>query len=59
MTKSAAREAAAFGVRVNAVAPGPVQTRWLADYQDRVERYIQQTPLRQAATPDQVAEVVE
>jgi len=57
LTKSLAR-AFAPRVRVNAVAPGPVQTRWLADYQDRVERYIQQTPMRQAATPEQVAEVV-
>jgi 3-oxoacyl-[acyl-carrier protein] reductase len=58
LTKSLAR-AFAPRVRVNAVAPGPVQTRWLAAYQDRVERYVQQTPMRQAATPDQVAEVVE
>jgi 3-oxoacyl-[acyl-carrier protein] reductase len=57
LTKSLAR-AFAPRVRVNAVAPGPVQTRWLADYQDRVERYVQQTPMRQAATPEQVAEVV-
>ena len=57
LTKSLAR-AFAPQVRVNAVAPGPVQTRWLADYQDRVERYVRQTPMRQAATPEQVAEVV-
>jgi 3-oxoacyl-[acyl-carrier protein] reductase len=57
LTKSLAR-AFAPRVRVNAVAPGPVQTRWLADYQDRVERYVQQTPMGQAATPEQVAEVV-
>ena len=56
LTKSLAR-AFAPKVRVNAVAPGPVQTRWLADYQDRIERYVQQTPMRQAATPEQVAEV--
>jgi 3-oxoacyl-[acyl-carrier protein] reductase len=58
LTKSLAR-AFAPRVRVNAVAPGPVLTRWLADYQERVERYVQATPMRQAATPDQVAEVVE
>jgi 3-oxoacyl-[acyl-carrier protein] reductase len=57
LTKSLAR-AFAPRVRVNAVAPGPVQTRWLADHQDRVERYVKQTPMRQAAAPEQVAEVV-
>ena len=58
LTKSLAR-AFAPGVRVNAVAPGPVLTRWLADYQDMIDNYVQQTPMRQAATPEQVAEVVE
>lgn len=57
LTKSLAR-AFAPHVRVNAVAPGPVQTRWLADHQDMVERYLQQTPMRRAATPDEVAEAV-
>ena len=57
LTKSLAR-ALAPRVRVNAVAPGPVQTRWLADHQDRVARFVQNTPMRQAATPEQVAEVV-
>jgi 3-oxoacyl-[acyl-carrier protein] reductase len=58
LTKSLAR-AFAPEVRVNAVAPGPVRTRWLADYQDRIDRYVEATPMRQAATPDQVAEVIE
>lgn len=58
VTKSLAR---AFGpeVRVNAVAPGPVQTRWLADHQDMVERYITVAPMRRAADPDDIAEAVE
>jgi 3-oxoacyl-[acyl-carrier protein] reductase len=57
MTKSLAR---AFGpaVRVNAVAPGPVLTRWLADHMDHVEKSMQMTPMGRAATPEDIANVV-
>lgn len=57
LTKSLAR---AFGpeVRVNAVAPGPVLTRWLAGHQDRVDRFVQTTPLKRAATPEDIADAV-
>ena len=37
LTKSLAR-AFAPQVRVNAVAPGPIRTRWLADHEDMIER---------------------
>ncbi len=57
LTKSLAR-AFAPNVRVNAVAPGPVLTRWLADHMDRVEESLVFTPMRRAATPDDVADVV-
>ena len=57
MTKSMAR---AFGpqVRVNAVAPGPVLTRWLADHTEQVNRYVEATPMKRAATPDDIADAV-
>jgi 3-oxoacyl-[acyl-carrier protein] reductase len=56
LTKSLAR---AFGpeVRVNAVAPGPVQTRWLAGREDMVEAAMALTPLKRPATADDVADV--
>lgn len=57
MTKSLAR-AFAPKVRVNAVAPGPVLTRWLADHMDHVERSLQITPMRRAASPDDIADAV-
>ncbi len=57
MTKSLAR---AFGpeVRVNAVAPGPVLTRWLADHQTRVDESIKITPMGRASTPEDIADVI-
>ncbi|MBI1324997.1 SDR family oxidoreductase [bacterium] len=57
LTKSLAK-AFAPNVRVNAVAPGPVQTRWLADHQDMVESAMRLTPLGRPATPDDIAEAI-
>ena len=57
VTQSLAR---AFGpdVRVNAVAPGPILTRWLAGREAQVEKYLEQAPLKRAADPDDVADTV-
>ncbi len=57
LTKSLAK-AFAPEVRVNAVAPGPVQTRWLADHQDMIDQAMISTPLKRPATADDVAAVV-
>src|SRR3954449_10461386 len=57
LTKSLAK-AFAPEVRVNAVAPGPVQTRWLADHQDMVEQAMKATPLKRPATPEDIADAV-
>src|SRR4029077_1017867 len=57
MTKSLAK-AFAPEVRVNAVAPGPVQTRWLAGHEDMIDQAMKLTPLKRPATPDDIADVV-
>jgi 3-oxoacyl-[acyl-carrier protein] reductase len=57
MTQSLAR-AFAPEVRVNAVAPGPIQTRWLIGHEDHVEKAIAQTPMKRASTPDDIADAV-
>lgn len=57
LTQSLAR---AFGpeVRVNAVAPGPILTRWLAGREAQIEKYLELAPLKRAADPEDVADVV-
>jgi 3-oxoacyl-[acyl-carrier protein] reductase len=57
LTKSLAR-AFAPQVRVNAVAPGPVLTRWLNDHMDMVERSLLATPMRRAAMPEDIADAI-
>src|SRR5262249_19900059 len=57
LTKSLAR-AFAPKVRVNAVAPGPVLTRWLADHMDHVEKSMAVPPMRRAANPNDIADAV-
>ncbi len=56
LTKSMAK-AFAPDVRVNAVALGPVQTRWLADHKDMVEEAMKLTPLKRPATAEDFADV--
>ncbi len=57
LTKSLAK-ALAPQIRVNAVAPGIVTTRWVAGREEHVERYAKDTPLGRAATPEDVARVI-
>jgi NAD(P)-dependent dehydrogenase (short-subunit alcohol dehydrogenase family) len=58
MTKSAALEAAAFGVRVNAVAPGPTDTGMLTRFTGSAERKAAMrkgVPLGRLAEPVEIA----
>jgi NAD(P)-dependent dehydrogenase (short-subunit alcohol dehydrogenase family) len=61
LARSAAIEAAAFGVRVNAVAPGPVETAMLNRLTDNAERkaaFLAAVPLKRAGTPEEIADAI-
>ena len=61
LTKSAALEAAAFGVRVNAVAPGPVETAMLDRFTGNADRkagLVAGVPLKRAGRPEEIADAI-
>ncbi len=61
LTKSAALEAAAFGVRVNAVAPGPIETAMLDRFTGNADRkagLVAGVPLKRAGRPGEIADVI-
>jgi NAD(P)-dependent dehydrogenase (short-subunit alcohol dehydrogenase family) len=61
LTKSAALEAAAFGVRVNAVAPGPTETAMLdrlTGTPDKKAAFYAAVPLKRGARPEEIADAV-
>jgi NAD(P)-dependent dehydrogenase (short-subunit alcohol dehydrogenase family) len=61
LTKSAALEAAAFGVRVNAIAPGPVETGMLTRFAGSEERKTAMAsgiPLQRIGAPDEIADAI-
>ena len=61
LTKSAALEAAGFGVRVNAVAPGPIETAMLDRFTgsaDRKAGLVAGVPLKRAGRPEEIADAI-
>jgi NAD(P)-dependent dehydrogenase (short-subunit alcohol dehydrogenase family) len=61
LTKAAALEGAAFGVRVNAIAPGPVETEMLNRFTgsaDRKAAQIAGVPLKRGGKPDEIAQAI-
>jgi NAD(P)-dependent dehydrogenase (short-subunit alcohol dehydrogenase family) len=61
LTKTAALEAAPFGVRVNAIAPGPVDTEMLTRFTGSPERkaaFIAGIPFKRAGRPEEIADAI-
>jgi 3-oxoacyl-[acyl-carrier protein] reductase len=59
LTKSAARELAHWGILVNAVAPGLIDTDMSSVLAGEIrDGYVASIPLKRIGTPDEVAEVV-
>jgi len=61
LTKSAALEAAGAGVRVNAVAPGPIDTGMLTRFTGTDERkagLLSTVPLERLGKPEEIAETI-
>jgi NAD(P)-dependent dehydrogenase (short-subunit alcohol dehydrogenase family) len=61
LTKAGALEAAAFGIRVNAVAPGPVDTEMLNRFTgtaDRKAGLVAGVPFKRAGKPEEIADAI-
>jgi NAD(P)-dependent dehydrogenase (short-subunit alcohol dehydrogenase family) len=61
LTRSAAIEGAVAGVRVNAIAPGPVETAMLDRLTGTAERksaFLTNVPLKRAGTPEEIADAI-
>ena len=62
LTKAAALEAAPFGIRVNAVAPGPVDTGMLGRFTGsaaRMNALIAGVPMKRVGQPEEIASTIQ
>ncbi len=58
-TKALAKEVASFGISINAIAPGPVETDMLQGLpKDVVDKLLQGVPIKRMCTPYEVAMLV-
>jgi NAD(P)-dependent dehydrogenase (short-subunit alcohol dehydrogenase family) len=61
LTRSAVLEAAAFGVRVNAVAPGPIETAMLDRFTGNADRkagLVAGVPMKRVGRPEEIADAI-
>src|SRR3984893_14093992 len=61
LTKSAALEGAPFGIRVNVVAPGPIETEMLARFagsNDQKSAFAAGVPLKRLGRPEEIANAI-
>jgi 3-oxoacyl-[acyl-carrier protein] reductase len=63
LTRVLAKEEGPNGIRVNAVAPGPIRTEMLEEYfskmgSERTQMFLNSIPLRRAGEPQEIAAMV-
>jgi 3-oxoacyl-[acyl-carrier protein] reductase len=63
LTRVLAKEEGPNGIRVNAVAPGPIRTEMLEEYftkmgPERTQAFLNSIPLRRAGEPQEIAAMV-
>src|SRR5262249_41893361 len=60
LTKTLSVELAPFGILVNSVAPGFIETAMTRDLPEAAEKsYLDRIPLNRMGTPEEIADVVE